>query len=536
MPEIQPSVMANGVMAKLYDVLTNGDDTVPKSEDAFFSWMTPGVPMDPSEFAFLTQGFTGVVKKAAVDTMLDATAGPASTPASDGSSPPPPPKPALTQAQLDALMAQDAAQLFQQAENLARLLDFVPDVTSATNSQFARMSVANNDGTLSDIYDFTLRMSQVMAADLPDDLKQKIAKMRSLLQTEVEKKDLITDEVTKVTEPSPLQKAYFEKMAAYDSAALEYNARRIDAMDAANQHAVHDFAINASIYRDKVRAAMADWVANGYKEDFEKISAFLEQVSLRDMTLIKQEYREDLEKARLTGIASGSDFFYTGLVPGDFANSAGWTRFGFSAGDFSNSTSSHVSSSSWSVAASAGFFGFGAHGGASHSESHADYTGTFSSESTAMSFEIAQIPIVRPWFRTAFLNSKAWRFDQNNPTVKNDILSDGGAPPKGLLTAYPTTCIFVRNVSLSMSESSGLQSWMQDQQSNAQFGGGGFSFGPFSFGASASHASSSGSSSSDWGYKFENNTLQIPGMQLIGFKCHVMPKSPAPDPAITAWV
>ncbi|WP_157646832.1 hypothetical protein [Burkholderia ubonensis] len=58
MPEIEPSVMANGVMAKLYDVLTNGDDTVPKSEDAFFSWMTPGVPMDPSEFAFLTQGFT----------------------------------------------------------------------------------------------------------------------------------------------------------------------------------------------------------------------------------------------------------------------------------------------------------------------------------------------------------------------------------------------------------------------------------------------------------------------------------------------
>jgi hypothetical protein len=62
-----------------------------------------------------------------------------------------------------------------------------------------------------------------------------------------------------------------------------YNARRIDALDATNQHAIHDWAVNANIYRNKVRAAMADWVANGYKDDFEKISAFIEQVSRRDM-------------------------------------------------------------------------------------------------------------------------------------------------------------------------------------------------------------------------------------------------------------
>ena len=535
MPDIEPSVMANGVMAKLYDVLTNGDDTVPKSEDAFFSWMTPGTPLDPSELAFLTQGFTGVVKKAAVATMRDATAAPAVAGA-DGTAPAAPAAPALTQTQLDALMAQDATQLLMQAENLSRLLDFVPDVTSATNGQFARMAVSNNDGTLSDIYDFTLRMSQVMAAELPADIKAKIEKMRGLLQVIVKKKDLITDEETEVSEPSPLQKAYYEKMAAYDDAALEYNARRIDAMDGANQHAVHDFSINANIYRNKVRAAMGDWVANGYKDDFEKISAFIEQVSRRDMSLLKQAYVEDLERARLTGIASGSDFFYTALVPGNFANSNGWTQFGFSAGDFSRHSTSNVSSSSWGVSANAGFFGFGAHGGASHSESHSDYTGTFSSDSTSMSFEIAQIPIVRPWFRTAFMNSKAWRFDQNNVTVKGDKLSDGGSPPRGMMPAYPMTCIFVRNVSLSMSNSSGLQTFMDDHRADSQSGGGGFSLGPFSFGASASHSSASGSSSSDWGYKFENNTLHIPGMQLIGFKCHIMPKSPDPDPTITAWI
>ena len=75
MANVAPSEIANAIMGKLYDVLTNGDETVPKSADNFFSWCTPGIPVDPSDFQFLTQGFTGVVKKAAVDTMVAATAG-----------------------------------------------------------------------------------------------------------------------------------------------------------------------------------------------------------------------------------------------------------------------------------------------------------------------------------------------------------------------------------------------------------------------------------------------------------------------------
>jgi hypothetical protein len=530
MAMIEPSVLANAVMGKLYNVLTNGDDTVPASEDAFFSWMTPGVPLEPSELQFLTQGFTGVVKKPAVDTLLGATA----TAAAGGQ--PATPQP-LTQQQLDQLMAQDAGKMYIQAESLSRLLDFVPDVASATNEQFARMSVLNNDGTLSDIYDFTLRMSQVMSAELPDELKQKIEKMRALLQKVTKKKDLITDEEVEVTEPSDLQKAYFEKMAAYDDAALEYNARRIDALDASNQRAVHDWAINANIYRNKVKAAKADWVSNGYKEDFEKIAAFLEQVSRRDMALLKQAYVEDLERARLTSPLSGTDFFFTGLVPANFADSTGWTRFGFSAGDFASHSNSSYSSKEWNASAGGGWLGiFSASASAGAKQTHSEFHSTFDSSQTSLSFEIAQIPIARPWFRTAFLTSHFWRFDQNNPTVKNNILSDAGKPPKGMMPAYPTTAIFVRKLALSMGESHSFQNWMNDQKSSHVGGGASVGFGPFSIGASASKKDASGSQSSDWGYRFENDTMHIDGMQLIGFKCHVMPKSPDPDQAITAWI
>lgn len=531
MPIVEPSVIANIVMSKLYNVLTNGDATVPPSTDNFFSWCTPGTPVEASDFEFLTQGLTGIVKKSAVDAMQPSAA------AAAGATPPPAP-PALTQEQLNALMAQDTMRLYVQAENLSRLLDFVPDVAKGTNQQFAQMAVLNNDGTLSDIYDYTLRMSQVMKTELPAETVQKIEKFRGLLQKVVKKKDLITDEEVETVEPSELQKAYFTKMAAYDDAALEYNARRIDALTASDSRAVHDWAINANIYRNKVRAAMADWVASGYKEDFEKIAAFIEQVSRRDMALLQQQYVEDLERARLTSPVSGCDFFFTSLVPGSFATSTGWTRFGFQAGDYETHQNSSYSWSSSKGGGGGGFLGFGAYASHSSSQSHSEFHGTVDTSHTWMSFEIAQIPIARPWLRPAFLSSHGWRFDQNNVLTKGERLSDGGSPPTGKMPAYPTTAIFIRKLALSFGESHGFSDYVSSTRSSSTSAGGCMSFGPFFLGGSGARRSGSGESQRDYGFKYENNTMFVDGMQLIGFKCHILPKSPDPDPAIPAanWI
>jgi hypothetical protein len=100
---VEPSVLANTIMAKLYNVLTNGDDTVPPSADNFFSWCTPGIPVEPADLEYLTQGLTGIVKKSAVDAMQPSAA--AATAAAGGTPPPPPPP--LAPEQLSQLMAQD---------------------------------------------------------------------------------------------------------------------------------------------------------------------------------------------------------------------------------------------------------------------------------------------------------------------------------------------------------------------------------------------------------------------------------------------
>src|SRR5437667_3463479 len=238
MPDVMPHEIANSIMGKLYDVLTNGDETVPKSEDNFFSWCTPGIPMDVSDFEFLQQGLTGVVKKKDVDTMREAV-GHAAAPAAGGTAPAP--APGLTPAQLEQLRASDTARLYAQAEALSRIVDFVPDVTKINNDQFAKFAVMNDEGTLSEIYERTLKMSQVMSSELPDDVKQKIAHLQELLVTKTTKTDLITNEKTEVAVPSPLVQTYNEKMAAYEAAALDYNSRRIDALTADNPQAVQYF-------------------------------------------------------------------------------------------------------------------------------------------------------------------------------------------------------------------------------------------------------------------------------------------------------
>lgn len=530
MPDVMPSQLVSSVMAKFYDVLTNGDENVPRSEDNFFTWCTPAIPVDVEDFDFLSQGLTGVVKKQAISELV--TTGGGTSPEGSTGSPV-----ELTPALLDQLRGEDTARLYMQAENFARLVDFVPDVTRAGNEQFARLNVLNNEGALSDIYRYVLRMSQVMQSELPEDAKKKIEEFRNLLSVTKTKKNLIDGSETQVTEPSPLTQIYFEKMAAYESAALEYNTRRVDALTAADPRAVHYWALNASILRNKVKAAMSDWVSNGYKNDYEQISAFIDQIMQRDMTLLKQEYRDDLEKARITGLASGSDFFYTSLIPGNFARSSGWTEFTFSSGDFASHTSSTYSTSRWQARASGGFLGiFGGRGGASSSSSRATYNSAFNSDHFFLKFQICQVPIVRPWFKQAFLLSKTWRFDQNNPEAKDEIVSDGGNIPQGLMPAYPTTVIFIRNLTLALGHSEGFRDFMSEHTSSAAGGGGFVHFGPFFLGGGYNRASTNGNTQRTFGYSWDNQGLHVPGMQVAGFKCHINPKSPHPLSSITKWV
>ena len=68
-----------------------------------------------------------------------------------------------------------------QAENFARLVDFVPDVTRPDNEQFARLNVMNNEGSLSDIYELHPALEPGHADRAAEETKKKIERFRGLL-------------------------------------------------------------------------------------------------------------------------------------------------------------------------------------------------------------------------------------------------------------------------------------------------------------------------------------------------------------------
>lgn len=633
---ISTADLMNGIQGMIFERFTNGGDFANASEDNFFCWVTPGIPVSASEFQFAKEGLSGVVRantatnngisssggekkptvaeqllKKKIETVANTdfnvkTAetqiteeekakheaemaqkiaeerdieenGPqkggekrevkVETNDSNSSSEPITQSTAaedaadqkivcnesvidsvssivntdtqgLSDADLNALKAERATLMYMQAENFANMVNFIPDVSGRSESGVCEgLSVLENEGSLYDVYEYTLRMSEVMGSDLDEKLKAKIEKFRGLLEVTKEKTDLITDEVTTITVPSPLVEAYNTKMSDYHDAVLEYNNKRIAALDASDAKSVHDWALNGNIYYNKVKAAKAAWVSSGYKNEYEQIAAFIDQIMQRDMTLLKQHYWETLEKSTLTSLVSGANFPFTTVIPANFAESTGWTRFTFNSSQYDDKMISNVHNHSVKVDQSSKSWFHKQHYSYGKKNNTQTLETTFNLSQIKVSFEICQVNIVRPWFKPAFLNSKYWRFDPNNVLLKGKMLSTGGNKPQGLMPAYPTAMILVRNLVIDFGEQSAASDFMHKFEETSHEGGVGVNIGMFGIGASADFKYLDNNEHDEAENKVHQvgSAIQVPGMQIIGYRCHVLGTSPDPNPDIKNW-
>ena len=511
MEEVLPENLMNSVLGKLYDVLTNGDDVVPKSEDNYLAWLSVGMPYPKEELEFLSTGFTGIYRE------------PEPTPTADGDAVSPPAE--KTPEEINQLLAQDVTRKYMQAENLARLADMIPDASGLRGD--VTMNVWNPENTLSQAYRHILTFSQIANFEPDDETKAKIERLRGLLQVKKKKKNIVTEEEEEVLEETPLVKIYNEKMQKYMNEALEYNNHRVNALASKDPAAVHYWSMNASILRNKVKAAENDWITNGYKHEYNQIAAEIAQVEGRSMLTLKQQYIDDMEKARLTGPSSGSDFYYTSLLPGGFAESDnGWTEFTFSKSDYESNYKFDSKKGGGGGGFSLGIVNIGGRGAYKKQKSERKVDAS----NFSLRFKICQVPIVRPWFNVNFLTSKYWRFDKNNDEFVDNVVSDGASPPsrESMIPAYTTTAIFVKDLYLYFGET---HSKIETEMRSAS-GGGFVSWGPFYGGGKyKSHKQEKNVDISR-----EGQGIKIPGEQLIGFKCHLLQKSPDPKLDIENWV
>jgi len=470
--------LLTALLNKVDSILTGGDDVARPSPDSFLSWCLPGLPFQAADLQFAVKGITG----------------------KDGD---------------------ETRTLVRTAAEFSRAVNYVPTVKNNTDEKH-RHIYDQMGKSLWTVYDDVLKLSEVASSALTEEQKQKIKKFRSLMTVTKTVKDIVTDEKKQLVEDGPMIKAYKGKKAAYDEASLAYNSKRLAALNGDDKASVQDFTLNADTYRGKVRAAMDDWTTNGYKDDVEKINAFIHQISQKDLTLLKADLQDAFKIGKMTDPTSGGEFYLTSFYPGNFVNDdKGWTKFTF----FAANTDSYSKQTHSSTSGGGGFnFGLWRVGGSGGSTKDTSL-GSLDASDFYMEFSITQVSLSRPWFSPEFLLNTAWRFKEK---LGQDALSDGNVPAKGQLTSYPTTAIFIKDVKI---KSSSVHNFAETISSSLTAGAS-VGWGPFRI--SGSHSDSSTATTTR--NNIVGDTLTIEGMQLLAFKSFPMPKSPNPSPDITRWV
>lgn len=480
--------LMKALMQKLYQTVTgNGDGAIKMPRNKYVSWYMPGVPVDPSDFLFCGKGFGGNT-------------------------------------------AEEVSQLYHQAFVMSKLMDFVPEVSD--DSQFISDNMqqtlfTSTQDSISSIYRDVLKYSKVLNNELSDKEKEKLQKFRNLLTVTKEQEDLITGEKKQISEPGPLTLAYSTKMMDYIDAADEYMNLLINAQSAKGDspeaiRRVAEFANKSKFIRKKMEAAEMAWVSQGYKNEYEQINAYIDQVTQKSMVLYKQDLLNKFKQGLLTSPQDGgSDFYYTTLLPGNFATSPGWTGFNFYSGDYE--THYDEKTSKWGAAGGVNFglFSIGGRAGGSKKDVKEDAK----TSGFTCSLEFTQVPICRPWFDPAFFWMRGWTLDDAwYLNFNKKEVSDGAENPVGRLVAYPVTALFVRNVTLRFNE------WEEHKRyAESHLEAGGFvGYGPFV----AAGSYESGSIRKDLGVHFEGGGVNIPGMQLIGVINNLIPKAPNLNPEI----
>jgi hypothetical protein len=429
------------------------------------------------------------------------------------------PDPAAAETEL----AQDALQKYMRAEAFHAMCDLVPDNSGIVDS--GRINMWHPETRVSSVYAMALQQSQVFDVQPDEATKKKIERWRSLLMTTEKKTNIVTGDEEEITRESDLVRAYNEKMMAYLGAAMAYNNTRISALAGKDQDAVHRFAINGSLMQMQVRAALSDWSSNGFKGEYEQITSAIQSVEERSFTLLKQRYKEDYARSLLTNPSSGANFLYTAPAPASFARSgSGWTEFWFNSGSFASNHQFKSSTSSLAGGLTIGPLTVGGGGSVSKQE----WSGKMDAQNFRLTMKMCRVPIYRPWFHLDFIKSGFWRFMPSNVVVANSMISDGKSPPNGLMSSVTTECIFVQDLFMHFGES---HSEFLNKR-NSMSGAAGVSFGPFHMGGKHSNTSDSREAKSDW----KSEGIRIPGLQLLGFICHMLPKAPSPHPDITEWI
>lgn len=492
----------NNMLGETINQIVNGKESLPPEQkgklkadvpfkDAnFFTWCTPGIPVAPDDFSFLK----GLRKPFDYDKWKD-----------------------LPEAEKETKKGDATYALTVAMDNFSTLVDTVPNKSGMIDS----LQIWEPQNRISHIYESALKNCEVADTIPSADAQKRIDKIRAQTIEIVEKTDPDTNEKFSEQRPSKMVAAYHKYAAEYMNVLEEYVNLMGKAVSGSSADVQRASMLGPQKYK-QVSAAFDMWESQGFKTKYEKMLADLVQLEGASMSMLVKEYREIFTRSRRTSLIDSGDYSVARIVPATFFESQGWTGYSFSSSQLKSTDLSKTQK--YSGGARYAFFG-----GGKGSHERLDKSNSISFEGATMAFELTQVPIVRAWFREDFLLSRKWRLKAEAGNDPASLLSnEDPAKPEGKLFAYPTVVLFARNVSVTKT----LYDKLSTEASRSSSGKGGFNLGPFSMGAKASYNTSEKNVS----VKQKNDMMVVEGMQIIGFRNHMLSLCPNPDPAIKDWI
>lgn len=375
---------------------------------------------------------------------------------------------------------------------------------------------ATSSAKIWEVYDEVLRNKVLPDTKLSAEEQKALEKANALLLREIPDEDDDGNPITRFV-PSPKVKAYSSYSQKYSSLLQKYNSLLIEASDPdATPQAIKNFHLNGPIVKNEVTQAWEAWQGEGYKGQIENARGLIATITNRGYDVLFSRRMQEFESSKRSDhqqISFYPTFFYpTDLFDGDIT----WTEITYAEQEAHKY--SEKNSTSWGGGASASYGLWSFSTDASHSK------GAEQSKSNTrnlqVKFEVVQIPLVRPWFDGSILRSRAWKWKGN----RTEFISTGGDKPTGLMPAVPTSIILAKNLEIKMDMSTEENKSAFSKLSTSASGG----WGPFRI--KGNYSTEKGSSSHD--FQATQSGLKCSGMQILGFICEKLPKTPNPDPGI----
>jgi len=345
--------------------------------------------------------------------------------------------------------------------------------------------------------------------------KKRLLEAQETLTRWVQIPDATSGAMRTIAADTPLYETYQERAGEYFDALMIYKSLQADALarpnDAAAQAA---WFAKGPIFQQQVKLKMQRWVSGG-KLQVEKAQQTITELG-RGTGERWARMREILEQADET-TANGSHYLFTKYFPAKFwdaAHSTAWTRFSMSREEVHEVDEKSSVNYGGGGSASVGLWSVSASASYAEQKEHFKSDGLMS----GVEVELIRVPLRRSWWDASVFWDRGWKFDKN---ITNLVLSDGAMPPAGEMTCYPTAMIVARNLKLGIDMTSTENNHVATQFSASASVG----WGPFSL--RGNYSKSTDQKTHD--FVRTNAGIECAGMQIVGFACELLPKSPNPD-------